>query len=85
MKSYEAFIEALKDNADIKRYQQLEQVLMSDETLNQLLKSLKEVQKQYVHAQSFKQKENERHFKKQLDDLQNQIDDFPLMKEYLNL
>mgnify|MGYP000727466673 CR=1 FL=1 len=43
------------------------------------------MQKQYVHAQSFKQKENERHFKKQLDDLQNQIDDFPLIREYLYL
>ncbi|MGA0351170.1 MAG: hypothetical protein ACO3MF_00285 [Acholeplasmataceae bacterium] len=48
MKSYEAFIEALKDNADIKRYQQLEKSLIKD-------------------------------------DSQNQIDAFPLMREYLYL
>ena len=85
MTTFESLIQALKNNEDIKRYQQLEKLLMNDDELKQLLESLKDVQKQFVHAQTLNQSQNERFFKEKLNTIQQQIDEYPMMSEYMYL
>lgn len=85
MKSLDEFVKALSDNPIIKRFQELEKILNNDSNLQQLVHDMKSIQKEFVHAKTFQQKENELFLNEKLDNIQNQINEYPLYLEYLEL
>lgn len=85
MKSLDDFVKALSDNPIIKRFQELEKILNNDSNLQQFFRDMKSIQKEFVHSKTFQQKENELFLNEKLDNIQNQINEYPLYLEYLEL
>lgn len=46
---------------------------------------MKDIQKEYVHAKTLQQKDNEMFLNKKLNLIQNQVDQYPLLSEYFDL
>ena len=70
---------------EVQRIHELEAILDKNETLNELLSNLKSVQKQMVNAKEYNQPKQYSLYKKEYDDLYNQIMDFPFVEEYTEL
>ena len=85
LKSLDAFKEALKEHPSIKRFQELETFLNNDSKLQTLILNMKDIQKEYVHAKTFQQKDNEVFLSEKLIQIQKQVDQYPLLSEYLEL
>lgn len=78
-------IENILNEEKIIRYKELETIVNSNKTLKKLLRDLKIIQKQIVHARTFDKpnalKESENKYKLMMDE----ILDYPLLSEYLML
>jgi len=85
LKSLETFKEALREHPTIKRFQELESLLNNNKELQELIQDMKNIQKEYVHAKTFQQKDNELFLSKKLDQIKKQVDQYPLLSEYLDL
>lgn len=69
----------------VKRIKELEHYIDSNSQLNEMIQQLKELQKQMVHAKEFHQPHQYSVYKKQYDELNSQILDFPFVEEYIEL
>ena len=70
---------------EVQRIRELEGILDKNVKLNELLSHLKSVQKQMINAKEYNQPKQYSLYKKEYDDLYNQIMDFPFVEEYTEL
>lgn len=78
-------INAVEELEIIKRIKALEKIIDSNESLNNKIDLLKETQKKMVNAKEFNQYNQYLEYKKEYDDMYEEILDFPFVEEYLEL
>lgn len=78
-------INEINDNNKIKRYKELETIINKNEEVSKKMNDLKEIQKQIVHAEKLMKKELLDKLNKEYDTLTNEIHNYPLMAEYMDL
>ncbi|MCM1130242.1 MAG: YlbF family regulator [Roseburia sp.] len=69
----------------VQRIKELERVLDSDKELNTAIQRLKSIQKQMASAKEFQQSKQYALYKKDYDELNEWILDFPFVEEYVEL
>lgn len=85
MSHKEEFIDLIKSNETIKRYRQIEEVINKNSDLKSKINEVKTVQKQLVNAKEIKKAEAIKAFEIKMENLLDEISDFPLLNEYLDL
>ena len=85
MTEKQKFIEMVKNDERIKRYQAIEKVINKNETLKLNINKLKTIQKQLVNAKEIQKQKSIDHFQNQYDALLEEIELYPLMSDYLAL
>lgn len=85
MNEKEKFKALIASNPSIKRYQAIEKLINENKTLKQKMNQLKAVQKQLVNAKHIDKKEAVATYEQTYQQLYEEIQNFPLMSEYLDL
>lgn len=86
MASYEKkLINLIKEEANLSRYQQLEMLINQDINLKTLISKLKVLQKERVNAKYLNKSNLIKALDSDYDNLINQIEQIPLLTEYLEL
>ncbi|MDE5715812.1 MAG: YlbF family regulator [Anaeroplasmataceae bacterium] len=69
----------------VKRIQELESVIDSNQNLNLLLNQLKEKQQQMINAKEYHQTRQYKLYEEEYNSIYNAILDYPFVEEYLDL
>lgn len=85
MKINKSIIDGLNNNPKIKRYKVLEKVVNKDKNLKDNINKLKNIQKEIVHAKEFGKEAFLDKLNKDYDELYDEIRNYPLMSEYIDL
>lgn len=75
----------INQNEKIKRYKHLEKIINNNDEIMSLLEQIKEAQQQMVNANHIENKSIYNKYKERHDRLYEQIDNIPLLNEYLAL
>lgn len=74
--------EKIKTLEEVERFQLAEQQLNESESVHTLIQTIKQKQKELVHAKHYQKSEYVRQVEKELDELQYEFDHLPIVKEY---
>lgn len=74
--------EKIKSLDEVKQFRLAEQQLNESRSVHGLIQSIKLKQKELVHAKHYEKTEYIRQVEKQLDELQNEFNHLPIVKEY---
>ncbi|MBU1141835.1 MAG: YlbF family regulator [Firmicutes bacterium] len=85
MTEKEKLIEMILQNEDIKRYRRIEKTINSNKQLKAKINQLKAVQKQLINAKQIEKKQAVIEFENLYETLLKEIEDYPLMSDYLAL
>ena len=85
MSEKEKLIQMIQENDSILRYKKIEKLLNDNKEIKQKMNQLKSIQKQLVNAKHIEKKEAITAFQRQYDALLEEIENYPLMSEYLAL
>jgi cell fate (sporulation/competence/biofilm development) regulator YmcA (YheA/YmcA/DUF963 family) len=85
MTEKEKLIEMLSNDLEIKRYKRIETIMNDQKELKKKMNQLKSLQKQLVNAKQIEKTEAIKQFQKQYDEQLEEIENYPLMSEYLAL
>ncbi len=83
MNSLNSLLSTLNNDEIIKRFKQLEQVINNDQTLLNILKTFKDIQKQYVQESHYNKVSRE--VQDAYSSMQKKLLEYPLISEYLEL
>jgi cell fate (sporulation/competence/biofilm development) regulator YmcA (YheA/YmcA/DUF963 family) len=78
-------ISMLLENEEIKRYKRIEKHINENKKLKAKMNELKSIQKQLVNAKEVNKKNAIEEFQNRYDLLLNEIEEYPLMSDYLAL
>jgi cell fate (sporulation/competence/biofilm development) regulator YmcA (YheA/YmcA/DUF963 family) len=76
------FAERLKQSEEIQRFRQAEEQVQKSETVHRLIETIKKKQKEWVHAKHYQKVEYARSLEKELEQLQYELDNLPIVREY---
>ncbi len=85
MTEADKLLKMIEDDPVVKRYRQIEEKMNASKDIKQQINRLKSVQKQLINARHIGKVEAIKQFEKDYDERLRQIEDFPLMAEYLQL
>lgn len=85
MNEKEKLIQMIEQNEDIKRYKQIETYINENKEIKQKMNQLKSIQKQLVNAKHIGKQEAVNQFQARYDQLLEEIENYPLMSEYMAL
>ena len=85
MTEKEKLISMLASDPEIKRYKRIETMINEHKELKKKINQLKNLQKQLVNAKQIEKTEAIKQFQKQYDDQLDDIENYPLMSDYLAL
>jgi len=85
MTKTQELIDAISKDERIIRYKKIEEIITKDKFLKRLINELKAIQKQLVNAETLSKNEALILFKKAYEEKLSQIDEHPLLSEYLAL
>jgi cell fate (sporulation/competence/biofilm development) regulator YmcA (YheA/YmcA/DUF963 family) len=85
MTEKEKLIEMLANDEEIKRYKRIESMINEHKELKKKMNQLKSLQKQLVNAKQIEKTEAVKQFQKQYDEQFDEIENYPLMSDYLAL
>ncbi|MDE6656145.1 MAG: YlbF family regulator [Anaeroplasmataceae bacterium] len=70
---------------EVKRIHEIEGFIDKNQEIQEMLKHLKDIQKKMVHAKEFNQPKQYMAYKKEYDEIYQEILDYPFVEEYLDL
>ncbi|SFJ50293.1 RicAFT regulatory complex protein RicA family protein [Thermoflavimicrobium dichotomicum] len=76
------FAARLQECAEVQRFRQAEQQINQSETVRHLIETIKRKQKEWVHAKHYQKTEYVRQLEQELDQLQRELDNLPIVREY---
>lgn len=82
MEEVHSFAEKLSCFDEVRRFQLAEQLVNKSERVQGLIEAIKRTQKELVHAEHFMKPEYKQHLEQKLSDLQHELDNLPIVKEY---
>jgi len=85
MKEKEKLISMLLENEEIKRYKRIEKHINENKKLKAKMNELKSIQKQLVNAKEINKINAIEEFQNRYNSLLNEIEEYPLMSDYLAL
>jgi len=85
MSEVDKLLKLIEDDPVIKRYQALEEKMNQSKDIKRQINQLKAVQKKLINARHINKVEAVKQFEKEYDDRLKEIEEFPLMAEYLSL
>ena len=85
MKEKEKLISMLLENEEIKRYKRIEKHINENKKLKAKMNELKSIQKQLVNAKEINKINAIEEFQNRYNLLLNEIEEYPLMSDYLAL
>ncbi len=85
MTEKEKLIKMIEDNQQIQRYKKIEKAINSNLELKAKINKLKALQKQLINAKHIEKKEAILDLEKQYETVLNEIEEYPLMSDYLAL
>jgi len=85
MSEKEKLIQLIDQNEEIKRYKEIEKLINENKEIKQKMNQLKSIQKQLVNAKHIGKEEAVKQFQLRYDALLDEIENYPLMSEYMAL
>ena len=85
MKTKDEIINYFNNLEEVKRIKELEPYIKNNPEISSKFNELKSIQKQMVAAKEFDQINQYSVYKKQYDDIKNELLDLPFVEEYLDL
>lgn len=85
MSEKDKLIQLIEENEEIKRYKKIEKLMNEHKEIKVKIQQLKAIQKQLVNAKEIGKTEAIKVFQEKFDLLYQEIEEFPLMSEYLAL
>lgn len=85
MTEKDKLIQMILQNEDVQRYKRIEKSINSNESLKNKINYLKVVQKQLINAKQLEKKQAIIEFESRYQTLLNEIEEYPLMSDYLAL
>jgi len=85
MTEKEKLIDMILQNEDIQRYKRIEQIINNNKKLKAKINQLKVLQKQLINAKQVGKTQAIAEFEKRYQELYNEIEEYPLMSDYLAL
>lgn len=85
MKNHDKVVDEILKSDKVKRYKELEKVINNNKEISKKMDELKDIQKQIIHAEKLMKKELLDKLNQQYDTLTNEIHNYPLMAEYMDL
>ncbi|MCF7930321.1 MAG: YlbF family regulator [Acholeplasmataceae bacterium] len=85
MTEKEKLIEMILQNEDIQRYKRIEQIINNNKKLKAKINQLKVLQKQLINAKQVGKTQAIAEFERRYQVLYNEIEEYPLMSDYLAL
>lgn len=85
MTASERLLKMIEEDSVVKRYRALEEKMNASKDIKRQINQLKAVQKQLINARHIGKTEAIKQFEKEYDERLEQIENFPLMAEYLAL
>lgn len=85
MKIEKIILDQININEKIARYKELEIVLNKNKDIARKLGELKLIQKQLVHAEKLEKKDSQKKLKNDFDNKIKELEEYPLMGEYMEL
>ncbi|MDD3067491.1 MAG: YlbF family regulator [Acholeplasmataceae bacterium] len=85
MSEKDKLIQMVKENETIIRYKKIEKIINEHQEIKEKIQKLKAIQKQLVNAKEIGKTEAVIAFQEKFDTLYQEIEEFPLMSEYLAL
>jgi len=85
MTEKEKLIQMLSNDPEINRYKRIETMINEHKELKKKINLLKNLQKQLVNAKQIEKTEAIKQFQKQYDEQLDEIENYPLMSDYLAL
>lgn len=76
------FAERLQASSEVQRFRQAEQQVKNSETVRQYIETIKIKQKELVHAKHYQKLEYIRLLEKELERLNEELDNLPIVREY---
>ncbi|RAL22524.1 RicAFT regulatory complex protein RicA family protein [Thermoflavimicrobium daqui] len=76
------FADRLQNYAEVQRFRLAEQQVNQSETVHDLIDAIKKKQKEWVHAKHYKKMEHLKRLEQELDQLQQDLDNLPIVREY---
>lgn len=72
----------LQNSAEIERFRLAEQQVEQSLSVQNLIQTIKNKQKELVHAKHYQKTEHRKSVERELDQLNKQLDDLPIVREY---
>jgi cell fate (sporulation/competence/biofilm development) regulator YmcA (YheA/YmcA/DUF963 family) len=85
MSEKEKLIQMVLNNEEVKRYKSIEKLINDNKEIKSKMNQLKSVQKQLVNAKHIQKDEAVKQFQARYDELYTEIENYPLMSEYMAL
>jgi len=85
MSEKEKLIQMIEQHEDIIRYKRIEKYINDNKDIKQKMNQLKSIQKQLVNAKHIGKEEAVKQFQSRYDELLEEIENYPLMSEYMAL
>jgi cell fate (sporulation/competence/biofilm development) regulator YmcA (YheA/YmcA/DUF963 family) len=85
MSEKEKLILMIQENEQIKRYKTIEKLINDNKEIKSKMNQLKSIQKQLVNAKHIQKEEAVKQFQARYDELLSEIENYPLMSEYMAL
>ena len=85
MSEKEKLIKLIENNEVIQRYKKIESIVNKDKILKRKINQLKTIQKQLINAKEISKTNAIEKFQSEYDKLLEEIEEYPLMAEYLDL
>ncbi|TNF09298.1 MAG: hypothetical protein EP317_01070 [Bacillota bacterium] len=85
MSEREKLIKMVLENEQIKRYKTIEKLINDNKEIKGKMNQLKSIQKQLVNAKHIQKEEAVKQFQVRYDELLSEIENYPLMSEYMAL
>lgn len=72
----------LKETAEVRRFREAERQIQESGRVQGLIEEIKRKQKELVHAKHYQKTNYIRHLERELDRLQRELEDLPIVREY---
>lgn len=82
MEEVYSFAEKLSRIDEVRRFRLTEQMVNKSERVQGLIEAIKRTQKELVHAEHYMKPEYKQHLERKLAELQQELDNLPIVKEY---
>jgi cell fate (sporulation/competence/biofilm development) regulator YmcA (YheA/YmcA/DUF963 family) len=76
------FVSRLQACEEVQRFRLAEQQVQKSQTVSQLVEEIKRKQKEWVHAKHYQKTEYMKQLERELDQLQEKLDNLPIVREY---